>query len=126
MNYRQLRRRIWNGFVEQARSDAAAGSDGGEGLGPESSRLPRDANGRIIKSPPSRIRSAILQQLGRRQMTRYELWKIARRNCPTLTQSAVYEFLRGFRQLGLGYIEALLLALDLDVTAMRRRHTSKG
>jgi hypothetical protein len=79
----------------------------------------RDDNGRIIKPPPkapsSQIRSAILAELGRRQMTRYQLWKIACEICPTLTQSAVYEFLRGFRQLGLGYIESLLAALNLRV-----------
>jgi hypothetical protein len=106
----------------QARSDAKYGPDGGPGLGPESNRLIRDANGRIVKPPPSRIRSAILEQLGQRQMTRYKLWRIAQRKCPTLPQSAVYEFLRGFRQIGLGYIDALLEALDLDlVVAVKGR-----
>jgi hypothetical protein len=82
-------------------------------------RIVRDANGKIVKPPPSRIRSAILAELGRRRLTRYQLWKIARNDCPTLTQSAVYEFLRGFRQLGLRYIEALMVALSLRVVTMQ-------
>jgi hypothetical protein len=110
----------------QARSDAKYGPDGGPGLGPESNRLIRDADGRIIKPPPSRIRTAILEQLGRRQMTRYKLWKIARRKCPALPQSAVYEFLRGFRQIGLGYIEALLTAVDLDLVVAAKGRARKG
>jgi hypothetical protein len=81
-------------------------------------RVIRDVGGKIVKPPPSRIRSAILAELGRRRITRYQLWKIARDDCPTLTQSAVYEFLRGFRQLGLRYIEALMVALSLRVVTM--------
>ena len=65
--------------------------------------------------PPSAIRDAIRHELGRRQMTRYELWKRARVHCPTLPESAVYEFLRGERQIGLEYVEALLAAVDLEV-----------
>ena len=65
------------------------------------------------------IRSAIIAQLKRRQMTGYALWKAAREHCATLPQSAVYEFLRCERQIGLEYIEALLAALDLRLRAPR-------
>ena len=106
------------------RSEARIDHDKGPKLG--SRPIRRDANGRIVKLPPSRIRSAILDELGRREMTRYKLWRIARQNCPTLPQSAVYEFLRGFRQIGLGYVEALLVALDLNVVAMSGHHAKKG
>ncbi len=107
-----------------ARSDARVKRDREPTMG--SNPIRRDANGRIIKPLPSRIRSAILQELGRRKMTRYKLWKAAQENCPTLTQSAVYEFLRGFRQLGLSYIEAMLVALNLDVVASRPHYARKG
>jgi hypothetical protein len=102
-----------------ARSDAQARSKRKNGSSPIFLPIRRDENGRIIKNPPSQIRSAILGELDRRQMTRYQLWKAAYEICPTLTQSAVYEFLRGFRQLGLEYIESLLAALKLRVVTMR-------
>ena len=107
-----------------ARSDSETTT--GEGPKPGSNPLRRDADGRIIKPSPSRIRTAILEELGKRRMTRYKLWKAAREHCPTLTQSAVYEFLRGFRQLGLSYVEAMLAALNLDVVATGRMHARKG
>src|SRR5512135_2617295 len=63
------------------------------------SRVRRDASGRIeTRKRPSLIREAILKELGRRQMTRYELWKAAREHCATLPQSAVHEYLRGQRE----------------------------
>ena len=49
-------------------------------------------------------------------MTRYELWKSAREHCATLPQSAVYEYLRGQREIGLPYAEALMAAVGLGVT----------
>jgi hypothetical protein len=97
-----------------------------EGPALGSNPIRRDADGRIIKPPPSRIRSAILNELGRRQMTRYELWKTAHQSCPTLPQSAVYEFLRGFRQIGLGYLDALLAALDLDLVVAAKGRLRKA
>jgi hypothetical protein len=83
------------------------------------SRVQRDASGRIAtEKRPSPIREAILKELGRRQMTRYELWKAARDHCATLPQSAVYEYLRGQREIGLPlpYAEALMAAVGLGVT----------
>jgi hypothetical protein len=82
--------------------------------------LVRDAKGRIPRKPPSQIRDAILAELGRRKMTRYELWKRARKHCRTLPDSAVYEFLLGQRAIGVDYCEALLKALNLGITRMRR------
>lgn len=80
-------------------------------------RRPPEGNRRA--APGSAIRDAIRRELGRRQITRYELWKRARAYGPTLSESAVYEFLRGERQIGLEYAEALLAAVDLEV---RRRN----
>ena len=48
-------------------------------------------------------------------MTRYELWQAARVHCPRLPASAVYEFLRGQREIGLPYAEAILEAAGLVV-----------
>ena len=46
-------------------------------------------------------------------MTRYRLWKAAQAICPKLPQSAVYEFLRGQRDIGVQYAEALTRAAGL-------------
>ncbi|MGD0139986.1 MAG: hypothetical protein ABSD28_14020 [Tepidisphaeraceae bacterium] len=104
-----------------ARSDFQARRNGRANPATEPRRIVRDAEGKIVKPPPGPIRSAILGELGRRQMSRYRLWKLASKECPTLTQSAVYEFLRGVRQLGLRYIEALLWALNLRVVTMSKK-----
>jgi hypothetical protein len=53
-------------------------------------------------------------------MTRYELWKRAKKHCRTLPDSAVYEFLLGQRAIGVDYCEALLKALDLEVRRARK------
>jgi hypothetical protein len=68
-----------------------------------------------------RIRLAVVREMNRREWTSYALWKRARRTCPTLPQSAVYEFLAGTRAIGLEYVEAILNALDLRVTPARSR-----
>jgi hypothetical protein len=91
-----------------------------ERLGPARYPLIRDAKGNIPKKPPSAIRDAILRELGRRKMTRYELWKRAKKHCRTLPDSAVYEFLLGQRAIGVDYCEALLKALDLEVRRARK------
>ncbi len=82
-------------------------------------RIKRDAQGRLPQPIPSLrtspIRLAIRAQLDRRHMTRYELWQAARVHCPRLPASAVYEFLRGQREIGLPYAEALLEAAGLVV-----------
>jgi len=82
-------------------------------------RIHRDAQGRLPQPRPelrdSPVRTAILAELGRRRMTRYALWQDANAQCPSLSQSAVYEFLAGHREIGLKYIEALLGALGLGI-----------
>ena len=78
-------------------------------------RVQRDAEGRLPQGQESPIRRAILAELERRQMTRYQLWREARAYCATLPQSAVYEYLRGQRAIGLPYAEALLQGLGLVV-----------
>jgi hypothetical protein len=80
-----------------------------------SARVWRDAQGRLPKRVPNMVSDAILKELGRRKMTRYELWKAARAHCATLPESAVYEFLRGQRQIGVKYLEAMLVALKLRI-----------
>jgi len=87
---------------------------------PGGARARRDAAGRLPAPPKSPIREGILAELGRRKMTRYELWKRARAFSPTISESAVYEFLRGERQIGLAYIEALMAAVDLVVRPIGR------
>jgi hypothetical protein len=82
-------------------------------------RLVRDADGRLPRPLPefraSPIRRAILAELERRQMTRYQLWQAAREHCPRLPSSAVYEYLRGQRDIGVPYAEALMQAVGLMV-----------
>ena len=82
--------------------------------------LIRDSLGRIPKKPRSAIRDAILAELGRRNMTRYQLWKLANEHCPKLPNSAVYEFLLGKRAISVDYCEALLNALDLGIARLRQ------
>ena len=86
-------------------------------------RARRSPEGRPITPSESAIRDAIRRELDHRQITRYELWKRARVHRPTLSESAVYEFLRGERQIGLEYVEALLVAVDLEVR--RRNETAR-
>lgn len=78
-------------------------------------RVLRDAEGRLVKGRQSPIRTAILAELDRREMTRYKLWKKARVLCGTLPQSAVYEYLRGHREIGLPYAEAMMQVVGLVV-----------
>ena len=61
------------------------------------------------------IRGAIILEMGRRGLTRYQLWKLAKEHCPTLPNSAIYEYLDGRRQVGGDYIEAMIEALGLEV-----------
>lgn len=87
------------------------------------SRVRRDASGRLPQGRPSPIRTAILESLGRQGMTRYRLWHKAHVHCSTLTQSAVYEYLRGQRDIGVPYVEALLEAAGLTISP---RKASRG
>ena len=48
-------------------------------------------------------------------MTRYRLWKDARFYCPKLSESAVYDFLSGKRQIEVPYAEAMLRAVGLAI-----------
>jgi hypothetical protein len=80
--------------------------------GPE---VRRDASGQILKRPLGQLRAAILASLDHHQMTRYELWKKAHALCDSLSASAVYEYLRGDRELGSEYMEALIEAARLKV-----------
>ena len=80
----------------------------------------RDASGNL---PPRRlgpVRRAILESLDVHKMTRYELWKNARAHCGTLSRSAVYEYLRGTRDIGVEYAEALMIAASLKVVGQGR------
>jgi hypothetical protein len=77
-------------------------------------RLKRDTQGRL-PGRGSIIRDAIKRELELRKMTPYRLWKEAMSYCPTLSQSAVHEFLKGQRQIELPYAEALLAAMNLGV-----------
>jgi hypothetical protein len=69
------------------------------------------------------IRDAIVRELEHLEMTPYRLWKEAKTRCPTLSQSAVHEFIKGQRQLELPYAEALLAAMNLGIA---RNQPPKG
>lgn len=87
-------------------------------------RVKRDAAGK----PPARrsaIREAVKREMARRKIKPYRVWKEAREHCPTLSQSAVHEFLKGQRQIELPYAEALMAALHLGVARTTSRRTSR-
>lgn len=86
-------------------------------------RLKRDASGRL---PPCKsiTREAVARQMKNLDLTAYRLWQLARAHCPTLSQSAVHEFLKGQRQLELPSLEALLTAVHLRV--VRRSGARRG
>jgi len=93
-------------------------------------RVERDASGELQEKPLGKIREAILSSLGSHQMTRYELWKKARAIRPTLSESAVYEYLRGQRDIGVASAEAMMAAAKLKVTpqkpAGKAAHSQRG
>jgi hypothetical protein len=80
----------------------------------------RDASGNLPIRRLGPVRRAILESLDDHGMTRYELWKKARAHCRTLSRSAVYEYLRGARDIGLEYAEALMMAANLKIVAQSR------
>jgi hypothetical protein len=89
----------------------------------------RDRYGNLPGPKFGSVRRAILESLDDHGMTRYELWKKARAHCGTLSRSAVYEYLRGSRDIGVEYAEALMMAADLRVVGhggSRRRGTVSG
>jgi hypothetical protein len=67
------------------------------------------------------IREAVARQMKRLHLTAYRLWQLARAHYPSLSQSAVHEFLKGQRQLELPSVEALLAAADLRVVSKSNR-----
>ena len=77
-------------------------------------RLRRDSTGRL-PTRKSMVRDAIVRELKHLNMTPYRLWKEAKTYCPTLSQSAVHEFIKGQRQLELPYAEALMAATHLGI-----------
>jgi hypothetical protein len=85
----------------------------------------RDASGNLPRRRLGPVRRAILESLDDHGMTRYELWKKARAHCVTLSRSAVYEYLRGVRDIGVEYAEALMMAANLKVVGQGRPQ-SKG
>lgn len=91
---------------------------------PGTKRVQRDAQGRPPRFHRGPVSLAILNELGRREMTRYELWRRAREHCGSLPESAVYEFLRGQRQIGVVYLEAIMAALDLSLRPARATRAS--
>jgi hypothetical protein len=89
-------------------------------------RVERDAKGKL----PSRsmIRDAVAQEMQRRDLSVYRLWKLAQTHFPPLAQSAVHEFLEGHGQLELPIIEALLTAMDMQIVgpASSRQRQTQG
>ena len=85
-------------------------------------RLKRDTQGHLPRRR-SVIRDAIKRELASRKMTPYRLWKEALSYCPSISQSAVYDFIKGERQLELPYAEALLAAVNLGVSRQESTET---
>jgi hypothetical protein len=85
----------------------------------------RDPAGKLPKRTLGPVRRAILQSLEDHGMTRYELWKKARAHCRTLSRSAVYEYLRGVRDIGVGYAEALMMAGHLKIVGEGRSKSKR-
>jgi hypothetical protein len=88
-------------------------------------RVQRTPSGDLPQHPLGRVRQAILKSLDRHKMTRYKLWKKARTYCDSLPVAAVYEYLRGTRNIGSEYVEALLLAAKLKVVERRKSTVKK-
>ncbi len=85
----------------------------------ERQRLIRDPDGRLPKKRRGLIRDSIAAVMVEREMTPYSLWKAAREQCPTISETAVGEFLKGNRSIGLDYLEAMMTALELTITPVR-------
>jgi hypothetical protein len=78
-------------------------------------RLIRDEHWKLVPQK-SVLRDAIVAAMTEQGLTAYALWKLAKVHCPTLSESAVGEFLKGKRAIGLRYVESLLAATGLTVT----------
>jgi hypothetical protein len=87
-------------------------AEGGKNIGP---RVRRKPSGELPTRPLGPVRRAILASLEHNNMTRYQLWKKAREHCDRLSASAVYDYLRGARGIGIEYAEALMKAAKLKV-----------
>ena len=78
-----------------------------------------DEAGRLssLKSP---IRAAVIRAMTHHGINANELCKRVRVYCPRLSQSALYEFLKGRRNIGLDYLDAILAALELEVVTSEK------
>jgi hypothetical protein len=74
-----------------------------------------------VRRAPDLFRDAILARLGELGMNRGQLYRKARQRCPTLSESAVYEYLRGQRDVKSAYLAAMLEAAGLTVRPVPRR-----
>ena len=77
-------------------------------------RLYRDENGRLPRRR-SVVREVVVATMAEREMTNYALWKAAKEHCPTITETAIGQFLKGQRSIGLEYLEAIMAALGLEI-----------
>ena len=77
-------------------------------------RLYRDENGRL-PGRRSVVREVVVATMAEREMTNYALWKAAKEHCPTITETAIGQFLKGQRSIGLEYLEAIMAALGLEI-----------
>lgn len=79
----------------------------------------RDVEGRLARRPKDVICVAILDALGRTGMNRHQLWQAAREFKPTISQSAVYEYLRGGRDIEASNLSAMVRAAGLKFARPR-------
>ena len=80
----------------------------------ERQRLRRDDNGRLPRRR-SVFREAVVAEMKVQGVSAYALCKEARQHCPTISETAVGEFLKGQRSIGIDYLEAILLALNITL-----------
>lgn len=92
---------------------------------PGGERLRRDQFGNLVKRQ-NFIREAVVEAMNSRGMTSYALWKSARDYCPTITETAVGQFAKGQRSIGIEYLEAILNVLDLTIIKKSREGESIG
>ncbi len=83
-------------------------------------------DGRPERKAPDLFREAILARLDQLSMNRGQLYRKAREYCPTLSESAVYEYLRGQRDVQSSYLAAMLKAAGLAVRPVSQRRKDRA
>lgn len=67
------------------------------------------------------IRRAIEHERAAQDLTVYKLWQLAKPHAPTITQTAIGEYLAGQREVNTAFAESMLIALGLGVAPTPKR-----